>query len=211
MFTLDCDRAYLYAHPERAAHSRRNAALRRSTRPAGDRRSGAVHHRASGILGAGPDRVAGGAGTASGDRARRGDGAGTGLWADSRQSQRPRAGAPAPHMRRIADVGTGSGAIALALAKELPPAAIHATDISPAALEVARANAARHELSSRITFHRRPTLLAGLAERTLRFRRIESSLRGRFGRRSGAAGGPEIRASECGLCRTDRAGSDRDA
>lgn len=45
------------------------------------------------------------------------------------------------------DVGTGSGAIALALASELPHAAIHATEISPAALELARSNAARLELS----------------------------------------------------------------
>jgi release factor glutamine methyltransferase len=54
---------------------------------------------------------------------------------------------------RIIDVGTGSGAIALALAKEIQTAEIHATDISAAALEVARANAARHELTSRIEFH----------------------------------------------------------
>jgi len=53
----------------------------------------------------------------------------------------------------IVDVGTGSGAIALALAKELPNAEIHATEISPAALEMARANAARHQLASRISFH----------------------------------------------------------
>ena len=46
----------------------------------------------------------------------------------------------------IADVGTGSGAIALALAKELPDAEIHATDNSPAALEIAEANAARLQL-----------------------------------------------------------------
>jgi len=54
---------------------------------------------------------------------------------------------------RIADVGTGSGCIALALANELPQAEIHATDISPAALEIARANAARHQLDHRIHFH----------------------------------------------------------
>ena len=44
---------------------------------------------------------------------------------------------------RIVDVGTGSGCIALALAKELPDAEICATDVSPAALEIASANAAR--------------------------------------------------------------------
>ena len=50
---------------------------------------------------------------------------------------------------RIADVGTGSGAIALALAKELPSAEIHATDNSPVALEIAEANAARLQLEFR--------------------------------------------------------------
>lgn len=63
---------------------------------------------------------------------------------------------------RIADVGTGSGCIAMALAKELPQAGIYATDISCAALEVARANAARHQLESRIQF-REGDLLEGFA------------------------------------------------
>jgi release factor glutamine methyltransferase len=54
---------------------------------------------------------------------------------------------------RLADVGTGSGCIALALAKELPNAEIHATDISAAALKIARINATRHQLESRIQFH----------------------------------------------------------
>jgi release factor glutamine methyltransferase len=63
-------------------------------------------------------------------------------------------GAPSPSSRlRIVDVGTGSGCIALALAKELPAVEIHATDISPAALEIARANAVRHQLERRICFH----------------------------------------------------------
>ena len=54
---------------------------------------------------------------------------------------------------RIADVGTGSGCIALALAKELPDAQIHASDISPAAVEVAEANAVRLGLDRRVRFH----------------------------------------------------------
>jgi release factor glutamine methyltransferase len=70
-------------------------------------------------------------------------------------------GAAASPELRIADVGTGSGCIAIALAKELPKAEIHATDISSAALEVARANAARHQLDARIHFHE-ADLLAGL-------------------------------------------------
>lgn len=52
----------------------------------------------------------------------------------------------------IADVGTGSGCIAVALAKEFPNAQIIATDISPAALEVARRNAVRHNVAHRIEF-----------------------------------------------------------
>jgi len=47
-----------------------------------------------------------------------------------------------PGAARVADLGTGSGAIALALARERPRWHIVATDVSPAALEVARANGA---------------------------------------------------------------------
>jgi release factor glutamine methyltransferase len=53
---------------------------------------------------------------------------------------------------QIADIGTGSGCIAIALAKELPGATIYATDISSAALAVAKHNAARHAVADRIRF-----------------------------------------------------------
>jgi len=54
---------------------------------------------------------------------------------------------------RLLDVGTGSGAIALAVADELPECEVVATDASPAALEVARANAERLGLADRVAFH----------------------------------------------------------
>jgi release factor glutamine methyltransferase len=53
---------------------------------------------------------------------------------------------------RIIDVGTGSGAIAVALAKQLPRATLVASDLSPAALAVAKANAERHGVAERIEF-----------------------------------------------------------
>jgi release factor glutamine methyltransferase len=152
MFTLDCDRAYLYAHPEREL-----------TADEMQRYDAAIARRATGVPAQyitghqefwGLDLIVSPAVLiprpetehvveAVLELARVGD-------ADESQPQR--AGAPSPHVR-IADVGTGSGAIALALAKELPTAEIHATDISVEALEVARANAARHELGNRIKFH----------------------------------------------------------
>ena len=60
--------------------------------------------------------------------------------------------AKARAFRRVADVGTGSGCIAVALARELPQAEFTAVDISRPALEIARANAARHQLERRIRF-----------------------------------------------------------
>jgi release factor glutamine methyltransferase len=74
---------------------------------------------------------------------------------------------PRPDLR-IADVGTGSGCIALALARELSSAEIHATDISAAALEIARVNATRHQLESRIHFHH-IDLLEGMSPESFDF------------------------------------------
>lgn len=54
--------------------------------------------------------------------------------------------------RTVIDVGTGSGCIAVALAVHLPEARLWATDLSFAALRVARENAGRHSVAGRICF-----------------------------------------------------------
>jgi release factor glutamine methyltransferase len=61
--------------------------------------------------------------------------------------------------RRVVDVGTGSGAIAVTLALELEGADVLATDVSAAALEVARRNVARHDAKVEI---REASLLDGI-------------------------------------------------
>lgn len=60
----------------------------------------------------------------------------------------------------VLDVGTGSGAIALAIADEHPGARVTAIDVSPGALEVARANAVATSLD--VAFEQRD-LRGGLA------------------------------------------------
>ena len=59
----------------------------------------------------------------------------------------------------VLDVGTGSGAIAISIAQERPRAEVHATDLSPVALEAAERNARVNGASVR--FHR-ADLFAGL-------------------------------------------------
>ena len=53
---------------------------------------------------------------------------------------------------RIIDVGTGSACVAIALAKHIESSVIAATDVSTDALEVARANAAKHDVADRVRF-----------------------------------------------------------
>jgi len=167
MFTLDCDRAYLYAHPERdltADEARRydEVLARRATGVPAQYITG--HQEFWGL-----DLIVSPAVLIPRPETEHvvetvlelvwgGHSCPPPLTFSALRKSQPPGKSPAP---RIVDVGTGSGAIALALAKELPGAEIHATDISPEALEVARANAARHELSSRIKFHR-TDLLSGL-------------------------------------------------
>ncbi len=61
---------------------------------------------------------------------------------------------PAGAGPRIIDIGAGSGAIAVVLAAEIPAAKVAATDVSTAALAVARRNALRHGVADRLEFFR---------------------------------------------------------
>ena len=70
----------------------------------------------------------------------------TELIVEAALAEFPRSGEPLD----IADVGTGSGCLAVALARERPGSRIVATDISSAALEVARGNARRLGVAARI-------------------------------------------------------------
>ena len=54
--------------------------------------------------------------------------------------------------KRVVDVGTGSGCIAITLAMKTPESRVWATDISAAALTVARDNADRHGVTERIAW-----------------------------------------------------------
>jgi release factor glutamine methyltransferase len=157
MFTLQCDRAYLYGHRERELseeeHARYDEAL--TQRAQGVPAQYITGHQefwgmdflvSPSVLIPRPEtehvveRV-------------------LEILSDWRGDQTPlKDTSPRP---RLVDVGTGSGCLALALAKELPQVEIHATDISAEALEVARANAARLNLGARAAFHQ-TDLLAGI-------------------------------------------------
>jgi len=59
---------------------------------------------------------------------------------------------PLPPAPVVVDLGTGSGCLAVVAARLLPAARLVATDVSAAALEVARDNAARHGVADRVVF-----------------------------------------------------------
>jgi release factor glutamine methyltransferase len=144
MFTLECDRAYLHAHPERrlSVHEENRYDQALAQRERGVPAQYITGHQefwgmdfivTPAVLIPRPETE----------------------HVIEKVLELVRGGrAPSPaDVLRIVDVGAGSGCIALALAKELPHAEIHATEISPAALEIARANAARLQLEDRVRFH----------------------------------------------------------
>ena len=152
MFTLSCDRAYFYAHPEREL-----------TAAEGLRYDEVLAERIRGVPAQyitghqefwGMDFIVTPAVLIPRPETEH-------LIETVLQLKAAGEGARPAQALQIVDVGTGSGCIALALAKELPDAEIHATDISSAALEIARANAARLQLDSRVQFHE-TDLLHGL-------------------------------------------------
>lgn len=71
-----------------------------------------------------------------------------------------------PEKRIAADIGTGSGCIAVALAVHIPDLQVVATDISPAALRIARRNAVKHRVQKRIKFLKADLFPHEVAERT---------------------------------------------
>lgn len=181
MFVLGCDRAYFYAHPERPLDPQES---QRYEEALGKRARGIPAQYITGhqefwgldflvspavliprpetehvvetvleLMGQGPTAASAAVHRHHADRD-----AGNGLTAPAQ---------PPGDRNRIVDVGTGSGCIAIALATELPDAEILATDISRAALEIARANAAR-QLQGRIQFHE-TDLLEKFAARSFNF------------------------------------------
>ncbi len=188
MFTLDCDRAYLYAHPEQELTPEETqrydeALARRATGMPAQYITGHqefwgldlivspavliprpetehVVETALGLISAADSEPVQGRDQKQKQNQVQGQ--------DQNQDQKPRTGVSAPQNQQIVDVGTGSGAIALALAKELASAEIHATDISADAIEVAQANADRLNLTSRIEFHR-TDLLTGFPSASFDF------------------------------------------
>jgi release factor glutamine methyltransferase len=165
MFTLDCDRAYLYGHPERELTNEEQSRYERSL---AQRSEGVPAQYITGHQEFwGMDLIVSPAVLIPRPETEHVIDTVLARVGRSRPEQSRREPSPASHMR-IIDVGTGSGCIALALAKELPQAEIHATDISPPALEVARANAARHQLQNRIHFCE-TDLLAGIEKNAFDF------------------------------------------
>jgi release factor glutamine methyltransferase len=149
MFALGCDRAYLYAHPERELSAEEE---RRFDAAVAERTSGKPlqyitgHQEFWGL----DFKVSPAVLIPRSETEHLVEAALELVRSDSKQSR-----------MRIVDVGTGSGCIAVSLASELADAELHAVDISVEALEMARENAKRLRFDGRVQFHE-SDLLSGV-------------------------------------------------
>ena len=100
---------------------------------------------------------------------------------------------------RVVDACTGSGCLAIAFAHERPNARVVATDVSTAALDIARQNVERHEVASRVELvHIGPAGRIFTAHSISSCRTRRTCPRGRD--RASSAGGAHLRARH-GACR----------
>ena len=153
MFVLGCDRAYLYAHPERELLSEEQ---RRYDEALGQRARGIPSQYITGHQEFwGLDFIVSPAVLIPRPETEHLVEATLKLVGGEYAEQAEPGPGTSP---RLVDVGTGSGCVALALAHELPHADIVALDISPDALEIARANAVRLRLDDRVRFEQRDVL-----------------------------------------------------
>jgi release factor glutamine methyltransferase len=150
MFTLGCDRAYLYAHPEREL-----------TKEESQRYEEALAQRERGIPAQyitghqefwGMDLIVTPAVLIPRPETEHVIETVLRLVRELGEDEPGRVARSPLKKLRMVDVGTGSGCIALALAKELPEAEITAVDISRGALEIAQANADRLQFGGQICF-----------------------------------------------------------
>lgn len=96
------------------------------------------------------------------------------LWPKASGNAAAESGEAESEMPLIADIGAGSGAIAVSLAVQCPQWRVMSSDISPAALAVAEANAKRHGVGERVRFLE-GDLLVPYIERGLRLDAVVSN------------------------------------
>lgn len=161
MFTLGCDRAYLYAHPERELDPDE---ARRYDQALAQRERGVPAQYITGHQEFwGMDLIVTPAVLIPRPETEHV------VEVLLRLAREPAEDTQHPSKKlKIVDVGTGSGCIALALAREIPEAEVYATDISNEALEIARANASRLQMAWRVEFLQ-GDLLAGFEESSVDF------------------------------------------
>jgi release factor glutamine methyltransferase len=158
MFTLGCDRAYLFAHPERPLNAEEQFRYEEVIR---ERARGCPTQYITGHQEFwGLDLIVSPAVLIPRPETEHVVETVLELLRSRDVQALPSEARPSAAPLSLVDIGTGSGCIALSLATEMPAAQIDACDLSEDALEIARANAARLGLESRVCFQRSDLLSA---------------------------------------------------